>query len=725
MFGDDGTLDARQQRIIALGLVLLSVLAFLPALYGGLVWDDQIITDGPLLRTLGGLRAIWLDPLQINNEFHYWPLFYSTLWLEHLLWGDAPVGFHATNVLLHALDGILLWQLLRRLRVPGALVAAALFCLHPVHVEAVAWIFGRKDLLATAFYLGAALCYLRFDAGASRRWYAAALLLFGCALLSKSVALSLPFALAFVLWWQRGALTRRDGWRLLPLFGLAMCYAALDFWFVHQHPTLRFELTLIDRLAIAGRAIWFYAAKLAWPAGLTTIYPRWTTPVAAWQLIWPLTALAVPVALYALRHRLGRGACCAVCCFGITLAPVLGLVDFDFMRYAFVADRYQYLASAALIALAVAAGSRLAAAQPVLKKPLIGVAAIVAALYALASFVHARDYRDMETLFRANVARNPEAWAPYGHVGYGAAMAGRLEEAIGWYRQALARNPDDAWTHFGIAGALSRSGQRDAAIEHLQRGLELKPRSAEGHTNLGVLLSERGEVSAAVQHFERAIELAPQSTYAYINLGALLAEQGRSDEALALYRRAIEIDPTQAMAHTNLALALSRSGHRDEALAHYQIALERDPQLAEAWHGLGVLQLELRNLRAAIELLGRAVELRPEWPDAHNDLGNALGGSGQFERAASEHGRVLALDASYPRIHFSLALDLMNLGRDSDALDHLQQALQRDRSLATLYPTLAQQAEQNNQPAQAALFRRALESLPAAVSAPAATAPAR
>ena len=715
---------ARQQRIIALGLLLLTLLAYLPALGAGLLWDDQIITDGPLLKTLVGLRAIWLEPLQINNEFHYWPLFYTTLWLEHALWGDALVGYHVTNVLLHALDAILIWRLLRGLRMPGALAAAALFALHPVHVEAVAWIFGRKDLLATAFFLGAALCYLRFDAGSSRRWYLAALGLFGCALLSKSVAISLPLVLLLVLWWQRGRVAGRDALRLLPLLALAVCYGAADVWFVHRHPTLRFDLTLLDRLVIAGRALWFYAGTLLWPVGLTTIYPRWATPLAVWQLTWPLTALAVPVVLFALRRRIGRGACCAVCCFGITLAPVLGLIEFDFMRYAFVADRYQYLASAALIALAAATGGRLALARPSLKWPVWGVAVICAVLYAGGSWLHARDYRDMETLFRANIARNPEAWAPYGHVGYGAAQAGRLDEAIGWYQQALARNPDDDWTHFGIASALSRSGQRDAAIAHLERGLELRPTSVAGHTNLGVLLAERGEVSAAVQHFQLALELAPGNADALVNLGSMLADQRRSDDALALFERALQFDPTHPMGHTNLALALAERGRRDEALAHYQLALEYNPRLAEAWRGLGLLLLQA-NPRAAVDALSQAVELRPGWVDARNDLGNALGSAGQFERAADEHGQVLARDASYPRIHFNLGLDQLSLGRDSDTLRHLQLALQRDPTLANIYPQLATQLEQNGRPTQAALFKRALESRPAAASAPAASAPAR
>ncbi|MBN2357822.1 MAG: tetratricopeptide repeat protein [Deltaproteobacteria bacterium] len=734
MTSSGNALDARQRRIVALGLLLLTLLAYLPALGAGLLWDDRIITDGPLLKTLAGLRAIWLEPSQIHNEFHYWPLFYTTLWLEHALWGDTPTGYHVSNLLLHALNSILAWHLLRRLRVPGALAAAALFALHPVHVEAAAWIFGRKDLLATALCLGSALCYLRFDDGAGRRWYGAALLLFGGALLSKSIAIGLPLVLLLVLWWQRGRpssgtsagrLTGRDGLRLLPLFALAIAYAAADFWFVRSHVTLRFDLTWLDRAVISGRALWFYGSTLLWPAGLTAIHPRWPTPVAAWHLLWPLTALALPVALFALRHRIGRGPCAAVCCFGVTLAPVLGLVDFDFMRYTFVADRFQYLASLSLIALAAATAARLAAALTTTRWPAWAAAAICCALLGAGSFAHARDHRDLETLFRANLARNPLSWAPYAHIGYSRARAGRFDQAIGWYRLALTLNPDDPWTHLQLAEALGEADRREAAIGHLQRAIAIAPHAVEAHINLGVLLSERGEVSAAVQHLERALALAPASADALVNLGSVLGNLGRNDEALARYRRALEIDPTHAMAHTNLAGELIRRGRRDEGLAHLQAALERDPGLAEAWRGLGLLRLEQRDPRQAIRALSMAVELRPSWADAHNDLGNALGSAGEFERAAAAHARVLALDPSYPRIHYNLALDQLNLGRDSATAMHLERALQLDRSLAEVYAGMSARLEQKGQPAQAALFRRALESQPAAASGPAASAPAR
>ena len=219
----------RQYAPAALTLVLLVAASYVPALSAGFVWDDVIFTDAQAVRDPSGLRSIWFSPRDIENEGHYWPLVYSSFWLEHRLWGLAPAGYHAVNVLLHAVNVLLLWRLLLRLAVPGAWIVAAVFAVHPLHVESVAWIIERKDLLSALFYLTAALVWIRFAEAPGRGRYLLALGLFTAGLLSKSIVVTLPAALLIWQWWKRGRVTRTDLVRLAPFFlvGLGVTVADL------------------------------------------------------------------------------------------------------------------------------------------------------------------------------------------------------------------------------------------------------------------------------------------------------------------------------------------------------------------------------------------------------------------------------------------------------------------------------------------------------------------
>lgn len=259
-------------RDLALGalLVVATFIAYLPALHGGLLLDDNLHVTAPALQSLHGLKRIWFD---VGATQQYYPLLHTAFWLEHHLWGGAVAGYHLINVLLHAAAAVLLVALVRRLRLPGAWLAGFIFALHPVGVESVAWIAEQKNTLSTVFYLGSALAYLRFDRGRAPGRYALAFGLFVLALLSKTSTATLPAALLVVLWWQRGRLAwKGDVLPLVPWLVVA-CAAGL----VTESVEGRligglggtFSLTGLDRCLLAGRIIWFYLAKLAWPADLT------------------------------------------------------------------------------------------------------------------------------------------------------------------------------------------------------------------------------------------------------------------------------------------------------------------------------------------------------------------------------------------------------------------------------------------------------------------------
>ncbi|HUT23250.1 MAG TPA: tetratricopeptide repeat protein [Sumerlaeia bacterium] len=548
------TSPSRTQATAA-GVVLLELLvlaAYLPALSAGFVWDDDVaLIQNPLIPARNGLWKIWTQPSAIPRETHYWPLFYTSFWLECRLWGFLPFGYHLTNVVLHLINTLLFWRLLQRLKVPGAWIAAAVFGLHPVHVESVAWIVARKDLLSTAFYFLAFLAWLRFEERGSKGSYAAALVLFACGMLSKSIVVSLPAALAACVWWRKGRIDRRDAAFLAPFFVLALAIALADFAFSRcVGAPSAFPLSFPDRLAIAGRALWFYAGKIVWPRGLVAVYPRWATdPRWARNLMFPLSAALVAGVLWGLRRRIGRGPFAAVFLFAATLGPMLGFIDFDFMRLSFVADRFQYLASASPIAL-IAAG--LAKGAERLGRQcgqwvLTGTLCLVLPILGFLTWRQSALYRNSEALFRHNVEVNPEAWL----------------------------------AHDSLATALLRRGARAEAIKRYRQALNLYPENPTALNNLGSTLAEGGQSEEAIRCFREALRLEPGFAKAHFNLGRVLEAQSPQGaaEAAAHYRRVLAVDPTWAPALERLAWILAT--HPDPAVRDPQRALELARKLSE------------------------------------------------------------------------------------------------------------------------------------------------
>ena len=364
-------------------LVLMAIAVYLPALAGGFVWDDWIFVTEPLIRRWDGIISIWFSPTDIRGEHHYWPVVYSTFWLEHKLWGFHATGYHAVNLLLHALNTLLVWRLLLRLEVPGAWFAGAVFAAHPVHVESVAWIIERKDLLSAFFYLCAVHTWLRYTESLAKRQLVLCLALFAVALLSKSIAVTLPAALLLLTWWRTGNITWRDVYRLLPLFALAAGITTADVLFYWTQSSLRFDYSAVERLLIAARALWLYAGQLAWPVSLPIFYSRWHVSAcdpAGWVAVTAVCALVA--ALWFGRRRLGRGPFAAIAFFIVTLSPVLGFLDYSFMGISFLADRFQYLASIGPTAL-VTGGTSVYAARLHWKARLVVVGVVLGSLVAL------------------------------------------------------------------------------------------------------------------------------------------------------------------------------------------------------------------------------------------------------------------------------------------------------------------------------------------------------
>ena len=508
---------------IAAALAAATLVAYLPALGGDFLWDDDAHVTRPDLRSFSGLARIWTD---FGATQQYYPLLHTAFWVEHHLWGNAVVGYHLVNVLLHALSAVLLLSILRRLEIPGALLAAAVFALHPVHVESVAWITEQKNTLSLVFYLAAAYVYLRYDEERRRRDYLRALALFVLGLLTKTVVATLPAALLVVFWWKRGRIAwRRD---VLPMVLWLVCGAAAGLvtaWIERSQLGAEgadFVLSPLQRILLAGRVVWFYLGKLAWPAHLTFIYPRWSIdPSASSSYAWALAALAVLAALWAMRRR-SRAPLAAALLFVGSLFPVLGFVNVYPFVFSYVADHFQYLPSLAVIA-ATAAGVTLRArrldprARPYARA---AAAALLMVLGAL-TFRQSGVYRDPRTLYETTLARNPACYLCLNNLGTLAAHGGSLEGALGYYREALRLKPDSPEAHNNVATALAQSGQLGEALPHYEQAVRAAPNYVLARVNFGGVLFRLGRIPEARAQFEAALRVMPDYAPARQNLGVI------------------------------------------------------------------------------------------------------------------------------------------------------------------------------------------------------------
>ena len=589
------------------------VVSYLPVmLWGGFVWDDEIYIKVDPVRDVSGLWQIWFSPSAIDGEGHYWPLVYTTFWLEHKLWGFDPTGYHIVNVMLHWVNTLLVWHLVRRLAVPGAWVVAAVFAVHPLHVESVAWVIERKDVLSGLLYLAAVLAWMRFVEQPRRGWYACSLVLYAAGLLSKSIVITLPVTLLIWHWWKQGRVASTDLLRLVPFFVVGLVIAVGDLSFSRSVAPVSLDYSLTERTLIAARALWFYAGKMVWPTDLAVIYPLWGIHVAdplAWGYL--IAAVALVVALWRFRQRVGRGPLAGASFFAVTLSPVLGFVDHVYMQYAFVADRFQYLAGIGVMAVVIGvAAYGVRRLTDLWRKGTLGVVGIVLVVLGILTWRQASIYRDNETLNRHIIALNPQAWHAHLHLGNALHNQGRYVEAVDAYRVAAEQRPND-----------------DLA-----------------YANLGLVLNELGRYEEAETHLRRALALNPQDWHAHLNLGNALHSQGRYAEAVAAYRVAAGQRPNHALAHSGLGAALNELGRFEEAETHLRRAIALNPGHTEALYFLATLRFDQQRYDEMLELLQRLISIEPGDADAHISMGVALFHLGRSDEALQEFDQALSLD---------------------------------------------------------------------------------
>ena len=497
---DQGERLRIDRRMVA-GLLLLTVIAYLPGFSCGFIWDDDahVVNSRPVVSP-DGLAAIWLEPGSVPQ---YYPLTHSSFWLEYRIWGENPLGYHAVNILLHAVSVLVLWRVLAGLGLPGAWLAAALFAVHPVHAESVVWISERKNTLSGLFALASTwawFCWWRSEPGAGRRcWWLSGLLVVG-ALLSKTVTVTVPAAWLVICWWRGGRIGRRECLGALPMLLLTVPAGLMTIWTEQNHigaGHLDLGLSSFDRLLVAGRALWFYAGKLFWPGDLVFIYPKWSIDSNLFvQWLYPLGAVMAFAVLWWQRARLGRGPLAAVLLFAGTLSPALGFIDIYPMQFSFVADHFQYLASIPLLACAswlVTTGWH-ASRGSLLVLVLAGM-----------TFVRCGVFHDTGTLWRDTVAKNPRSPLALTSLGNQLGETGLHELAERRHRQAIDIDPrfPDAWVNLAVE--LQNQGRGDEAFRVANAAVELAPWLPRARVNLALGLAERERYDEAVRQLEAAV----------------------------------------------------------------------------------------------------------------------------------------------------------------------------------------------------------------------------
>ena len=673
-------------------LALLVVASYYPVLLAGFIWDDVAFTDAQPVREWSGIWDIWFHPESLAKEGHYWPVVYTSFWLEHKLWGFAAAGYHAVNILLQLVNTLLVWRLMLRLAVPGAWLIAAVFAVHPLHVESVAWIIERKDLLSGLFYLSAVLVWLRFMDEPRRGHYFLAMGLFVASLLSKTVTVTLPAALLVLYWWKRERVTMADVLPLLPFFVVGFAITLGDMSYYTSREILDLDYSFIERAHIAAQALWFYVGKLLWPTNLIVVYPFWEVGAAnpiGWMYL--AAAIALVAVLWLARERIGRGPLAATLFFGVTLSPVLGFVDYGYMQFSFVADRFQYLAGigamAALIGAAVHAAGRLPEAA---RKSALGAALLGIALLAALSWKQSHIYRDEIVFFEYIIAHNPQARDAHHNLGKALYEVGRMDEALVATRVAVEQRPDFAGAHNNLGLALKHHGELIGAEKAFRRGHKADPRDKKILQNLGEVIRWQGRHEESLDWYDAILKRDRNNSRAYAGKGNALFSLKRYDEAIVNLKKALSLEPDMPQApllHTLIGDAAQELGRFEEARRHYEHALRIEPGLVQAHANLIGLLLDLQRPAEVERRLQVVRDLSTDDPANLQGVAELFRKREQYERALEWYDAVFRIDPDHTQAYAGKGEALFRLNRHEEAIKSLGQAVALEPDMPTV-PTL-------------------------------------
>ncbi len=618
--GRGGILDSAAAR--ATGLVVLVLVAYLPAFGGGWLWDDDIlITANPLVTEARGLWGIWFN----NTSPDYFPVTLTSCWIEYRLWADWAPGYHAVNIAWHAANTVLVWRILVRLGVPGAWLAAAAWGVHPVTVTSVAWVAERKNTLSMFFGCLSVLGWMSYEDRGERRLYGWSLLSFVVALLAKTSLVTLPLILPVLSWWRRGRVTRVDLLRSIPFLLASFVLGLVTLWYQMGHgsgPSVGPLAAILGSLprggVLAGRAVGFYLWKDFWPTKLAMVYGVWPLETSRPAAYLPTLVVAAMIAgLWWCREKpWARAGLFAATVFLLALLPILGFLPATFMKsHGSVADHWQYVALVAPVAFLVAAAVKEGDRWLPAGAGRLVVAAVVALLGAL-TFRHAAIHRTSKALWTQNLAV-AEVW--------------------------------DA--HVGLGRALADEGNPTAAIVEAKRALELYPAATPAWIDLGVIYAGEKRYDEAIAAYQVAIDQGGgDDLFQAAGLAAALG--GDLGRAEAFFSQGAAKRPGDGKIRGDWAMALEQLGRYQEAVARYREALSIDGNDSVALNALAFLLASRPDVvddpeaaaAEALRLARRACLLTGEADASVLDtLATALAAGGDYAAATEAADRALAL----------------------------------------------------------------------------------
>jgi tetratricopeptide (TPR) repeat protein len=549
---------------VIFGILVIATITFvvyLPSLKGSFILDDNLLlTDNVLIKAPNGLYRLWFS----TEGTDYWPVTYSSLWFEWRMWGMNPVGYRLTNLLLHIIDSLLIWQILRKLSIPGCFLAALLFAVHPINVESVAWIAQRKNLLALLFFVLSILFYLNSKRGlesATRAipkrsfrisvwiWYWLSVAAFLLAMLSKGSVAIQPLVLLLIAWWQRRTITLDDLLAALPFFLVATVLTGVNLWYrTHgAHFDIR-SADLPERLAGAGAAVWFYLSKALFPIDLTFIYPAWQVRAADLRWWIPLlAAAAVTVVLSWQRNRSwGRSFLFAWGFYCIALLPVLGFTDVGFMQFSLVADHYQHIALISIVALASGAlvgWSR--QTEGIIYVAIFGIAIILVAELGFMTWQRSLLFGEPRALYESTLDKNPNCWPVHNDLGSALLAEGNAQDAAKQFLEALRLNPDLYEAHDNLGNALAAMGRSEAAMKEYQEAIHLNPAYTQAHFNLALQLMKLDRPAEAVDHLLVVLRYDPYDAEACFDVAKAQEKMHNSEQAIIAGKNTLSLARSQ------------------------------------------------------------------------------------------------------------------------------------------------------------------------------------
>lgn len=651
----------KREYIVGLILVLLTLAAFYQVLGHDFIRfyddDEYVVNNRQVTAGLTKDSVVWAFTKYHSANWH--PL----TWLSHMLdaqiWGLNPMGHHLTNLVFHVLNSLLLFLVLFRMTncVWRSGFVAALFAVHPTHVESVAWVSERKDVLSTFFMMLTLLAYVGYVRAGGKQKYLLVLGLYALGLMAKPMLVTLPLLLLMLDFWPLGRAVqegkKQSGmhiWQRLviekiPFFALALGSCIITV--VAQSSVgavaalQRFPLPV--RVGNAMVAYVSYIGKMIWPANLSFFYPSRGSELQSEAVLGAVLVLAA-ISIVAVRAmRRSPYLMTGWLWYLVTLVPVIGIVQVGEQS---MADRYTYIPFIGLFVMLAWGVPDLLAGRTEARKPVES----------------RRKKKQQQELPPPEVPQHGVKLAILAGIAIAALTVctwievGYWKDNVTLFERALEVTTRNNMAHNNLGNVLMQQGKLEEAAEHYQAALRISPGMTDARNNLGNVIFEMGGAGNAVEHYREALRLDPKNAGAHYNLGMALAKEGKLHEAIQHYQEALRLQPDNAKAHNNLGNALARSNRLDEAIEQYEIAKKLQPDLSEAYNNLGNVLLNQGKPGEAAAQYREALRLEPNNADANRNLGLVLIGQQKVDEAIKHYREAIRIKPDFGQVYYDLAV---------------------------------------------------------------------